>query len=63
MVGLVRRAIGVAAFLLAGAIEILSRSHACAEKFFLSRELCFRKHERRFDLLARCLFRSFVQSE
>ena len=47
----------------AGAIQILSRSHACAEKFFLSRELRFRKHERRFDLLARCLFRGFIQSE
>src|SRR4029453_6219339 len=46
-----------------GAIQILGRRHAGAKKFFLSRELCFRELERRFDLLAGCLFRSFVQSE
>src|SRR4029453_9520032 len=48
---------------LAGAIQILSRSHARAEQLFLSRELRFRKHERRLDLLARRFFRSFIQSE
>lgn len=47
----------------ARAIQILGRSHTCAEKLFLSCELRFGKHERRFNLLARRLFRGLIQRE
>src|SRR4030095_4605291 len=41
-------------------IQILSRSHASAEKLVLSGELPFSKHERRLDLLACRLLRGLL---
>src|SRR5207302_1769606 len=46
-----------------GPIQILRRGHSGPEKFFLSRELGFRKNERRFDLLARSFLSGLIQRE
>src|SRR5207237_2374577 len=44
-------------------IQILGGGYTSVEEFVLARIFCFRKHERRLNLLARSLLRGFIQSE